>query len=91
MINSILSTKGAKFATFDLKDFHLNTPQAGKISNNQLIEYLKPHGYIECPITPGLWKHKTRDIQSCLVVNDFGIKYTKEEDILHLKTILEKI
>jgi len=37
--------------------------QAGKIANDQLIEYLKPHRYIECPITPGLWKHKTRDIQ----------------------------
>jgi len=135
MINSILSTRGTKFTTFDLKDFYLNTPmneykytriplaiipesildkynlrpliheghiyveiqkgmyglpQAGKIANNQLIKYLKPHRYIEWPITPGLWKHKTRDIQSCLVVNDFGIKYTKEEDILHLKTILEK-
>ena len=34
-------------------------PQAGKIANNQLIKLLKPHGFEECPITPGLWRHKT--------------------------------
>ncbi len=29
LMNSIISTKGARFMTMDIKDFHLNTPIAG--------------------------------------------------------------
>mmetsp|Transcript_13256 Transcript_13256/g.19065 ORF Transcript_13256/g.19065 Transcript_13256/m.19065 type:complete len:164 (-) Transcript_13256:125-616(-) len=58
-------------------------PQASKIANDQLIKLLKPHGYTECDITPGLWKHATRSIQFCLVVDDFGIKYTDPDDVTH--------
>mmetsp|Transcript_25840 Transcript_25840/g.36772 ORF Transcript_25840/g.36772 Transcript_25840/m.36772 type:complete len:290 (-) Transcript_25840:243-1112(-) len=62
-------------------------PQAGKIANDQLIKILKPHGYTEYPITPGLWKHETRSIKFCLVVDDFGIKYTNPDDVTHLLDI----
>eukprot|EP00956_Cyclotella_meneghiniana_P034384 scaffold104275_cov55-Cyclotella_meneghiniana.AAC.1 len=38
---------------------------------------------------PGLWKHKTRNIQFVLVVDDFGIKYLKREDLDHLVKVLK--
>ena len=34
--------------------------------------------------TPGLWKHTSRPILFTLVVDDFGVKYTRQEDINHL-------
>jgi len=37
-------------------------PQVGKLANNQLQQFLLPHGYHPCPFTPGLWQHDTRDI-----------------------------
>jgi hypothetical protein len=90
LLNSAISTPGAKFMTGDLKDFYLGTPlpeyeymripvklipesimlhcdlyklvhnvfvvveiyrsmyrlpQAGRLANDQLVKFLKPHGY----------------------------------------------
>jgi len=64
-------------------------PQAGKIANDQLIKFLAPHGYRPAPITPGLWRHDTRDIVFSLVVDDFGIRYTDKADVEHLIATLE--
>ena len=65
-------------------------PQAGRIANDQLIAFMKPHGYKPCPLTPGLWKHDTRDIVFSLVVDDFGIRYTKRDDADHLIATLQQ-
>ena len=134
LINSVLSTKYAKFLTADLKDFYLGTPmdryeymripiamipeviieqynlrplihnghvyveirrgmyglpQAGRLANDQLIKFLAPHGYEPVPLTPGLWRHTTRDIIFSLVVDDFGIRYTNKADANHLIATLE--
>ncbi|KAL7500917.1 hypothetical protein ACHAWT_008970 [Skeletonema menzelii] len=59
-------------------------PQAGILSNQLLKQRLAPHGYYECEHTPGLWRHKTRDIAFTLVVDDFGIRYTNKADADHL-------
>ena len=64
-------------------------PQAGKLANEYLRKKLAPKGYYEVPHTPGLWKHISRPIQFTLVVDDFGVKYTREEDALHLLSILK--
>ena len=64
-------------------------PQAGKLANEQLIRHLAPYGYAPCPITPGLWKHATRNIAFLLVVDDFGIKYTDKRDAEHLLAALQ--
>eukprot|EP00957_Ditylum_brightwellii_P138607 10564415-Ditylum_brightwellii.AAC.1 len=42
-------------------------PQAGKIANDQLIKHLAKLGYSPVHHTPGLWKHKDRDIPFCIV------------------------
>ena len=42
------------------------------------------------PHTPGLWKHVSRPISFTLVVDDFGIKYVREEHAKHLIGVLEE-
>eukprot|EP00957_Ditylum_brightwellii_P210327 15364848-Ditylum_brightwellii.AAC.1 len=136
LLNSVLSTPGAKFMTIDIKNFYLNTPmnrykymtipyylipdeikkqyelenivendhvyveirrgtyglpQAGKIANDQLFKHLAKYGYAPTKHTPGLWTHRTRKITFFLVVDDFGIKYTNEEDVTHLMHALQKM
>ena len=59
-------------------------PQAGSLANKLLKEWLEPHGYIEVPHTPGLWKYKTRPIHFSLVVDDFGVKYVGRDNAEHL-------
>ena len=54
--------------------------QAGRLANDHLVALLEPHGYKPCPLTPGLWRHTTRDIVFSLVINDFGIPYTDSTD-----------
>ena len=63
-------------------------PQSGKLANDLLRKRLNKEGYFEAATTPGLWRHKWRPIQFCLLIDDFGIKYVGEEHALHLKTAL---
>ena len=125
LLNSVVSTPGAKFLGLDIKNMYLHSglpdpeymripqelipdeiiqqynlqdyfhngylyckiqkglyglPQAGKLAHDKLKKHLKQFDFMPCPITPGLWKHKTKDIIFCLVVDDFGVRYTKKED-----------
>ena len=64
-------------------------PQAGKLANDQLVAALAPYGYHPVAITPGLWRHDTRDIVFSLVVDDFGVRYTLQADADHLITTLQ--
>eukprot|EP00957_Ditylum_brightwellii_P151299 11520824-Ditylum_brightwellii.AAC.1 len=59
-------------------------PQAGHIAHGQLVKNLKTYGYSPCKFTSRLWRHETRDIVFCLVVDDFGVKYIQKEDAAHL-------
>ena len=65
-------------------------PQSGLLANKLLEEQLNKHGYWQSKLVPGLWKHDARPIHFTLVVDDFGVKYTQQEDVDHLKTILER-
>ena len=64
-------------------------PQAGLLANKQLETRPNKHGYQQSKLVPGLWKHNTRPIYFTLIVNNFGVKYTRQEDVNHLKTVLE--
>ena len=66
-------------------------PQAGNIANDKLKLHLAKFGYEPAPITPGLWRHQTCPLQFSLVVDDFGIKYERQEDITHLLDALKTI
>ena len=65
-------------------------PQAGWLAYNQLESQFTQHGFLQSKITSWLWLHKTCPIQFCLVIDDFGVKYTNQSDVKHLQTILNK-
>ena len=134
IINSTISTPGARFMSMDIKDFFLNNdmhryeymrislkvipqaiidqyhlqaladdqgfvyveirkgmyglPQAGRIANDELVPYLASHGYKQSKRIAGLFRHHTRPISFCLIVDDFGIKYVGKEHAQHLESIL---
>jgi hypothetical protein len=135
LLNSVLSCKGARFSTIDLKNFYLDTPmpdpeyvrikitdipaefieeyklagtdrdgwiyfeirrvcyglpQAGILANDLLRSRLLAEGYYEVDSTPGLWRHKWRPIQFCLIVDDFGVEYVGIEHFNHLLEVLKK-
>ena len=66
-------------------------PQAGKIANDKIKLYLAKFGYERAPITQGLWRHQTCPPQFSLVVDDFGIKYERQEYITHLLDAIKTI
>jgi hypothetical protein len=47
-------------------------------------------GYYDSASTPGLWRHKWRPIQFCLIVDDFGVEYGWIEHFNHLLDFLKK-
>jgi hypothetical protein len=59
-------------------------PQAGILANDRLVKHLLVHGYKQAKHTPGLFTHATRPLTFCLTVDDFGVKYTRKEDVDHL-------
>jgi hypothetical protein len=136
IINSTISTRGAKCMMINLSNFYLKTPmarrkfmrlkvmdihkeiikqyklrdivtpdkyvyceiskgmyglpQSGIIAQQLLKECLGKVGYTQSIIIPGLWKHQTRAMTFCLVVDNFAIKYTKKEDVDHLLNSFKK-
>jgi hypothetical protein len=58
--------------------------QAGRLANDQLITFLAQYGYRPVEHTLGLWSHNTCPIMFTLVVGDFGVQYTAQEDLDHL-------
>ena len=55
-------------------------PQNELLVQELLEERVGKHGYYQTEYTPGLWLHKTRTIAFSLCVDDFEVKYVKEED-----------
>jgi len=66
-------------------------PQAGKLAQDRLIQHLAGHGYHLAANTPCLFKHVSNSVSFTLVVDDFGIKYTKDEDADHLLKALREL
>jgi hypothetical protein len=64
--------------------------QAGRLANDELVQHLASHGYIQDAHTHGLFTHKTRPITFCLVVDDFAAKYVGKEHADHLTTVLKE-
>jgi hypothetical protein len=64
-------------------------PQTGRLSQQRLITNLRRFGYIQCANTPCLFRHESKDITFCLVVDDFGCSFANNEDFDHLVHALE--
>ena len=64
--------------------------QAEKLAYEQLSTHLTKNGYYPSKHTLELWLHRTRSISSCLVIDDFGVKYDNPEDAYHLINVLQQ-
>jgi hypothetical protein len=60
-------------------------PQAGRLVYNNLVLNLDQNGYRPCKRTHGLWRHESHPVTFSLVVDNFGIKYVREE---HAKRLI---
>jgi hypothetical protein len=135
LLNSVLSRKGARFSTINMKNFYLDTPmldpkyvriklsdipeefikeynlpgldhngwiyfkicqgcyslpQAGILANDLLQSCLVAEGFYKAASTPGLWRHKWRPLQFCLIVDYFGVEYVGIEHFNYLLELLKK-
>ena len=64
--------------------------QAGRLASDRLTKNIARNGYAPVPHTPSLWRHHTSDLVFFLVVDDFGIKYTRKADANHLTKSLRE-
>ena len=88
-LEEIVHTDGYCYA--EIRKAMYGLREAGYIANVKLERVLGLAGYVPSKYTPGLFTHKTRDIAFSLVVDDFGVRYTKREDAEHLlKTIQDR-
>ena len=62
---------------------------AAIVAQEGLVKLLNANDFYETN-TPQLYKHKTRNIQFTLVVDDFAVKYTNKTDADLLISVLEK-
>ena len=62
------------------------------VISTKLAKFLGIGGYIPTGTghPPGLFKYRTRSIFFCLVVDDFGVKYTSHNNAQHLISHLSK-
>ncbi len=65
-------------------------PQAGIQANDLLCSRLKAKDFYETASTPGLWCHKWRLVQFCLIADNFGVEYVGLEHFNYLLGILKK-
>ena len=65
-------------------------PQAGILAYQKLVGHLKKADFTPAPFTPGLFTHKTRPLAFSLVVDDFGVKYTRQCDVAFLISTLQQ-
>ncbi len=56
----------------------------------RLIDHLAQHGFTQCPNTPCLFRHATRNITFCLVVDGFGVRYGSKADAEFLIHVLQQ-
>ena len=75
---------------FEIRQGCYGLQQSGMLANRQLRERSEKEGYYEVITNPGLWIHKWRPIQFCLVVDYFGVEYVGKQHADHLETILKK-
>ena len=59
-------------------------PQSVLFAQELLEKRVGKRVYYQSEYTPGLWLPKTRSITISLCLDDFGVKYVKEEDKKHL-------
>jgi hypothetical protein len=74
---------------FRVKRAMYGLPQAGYIAQQDLGKLLRDNGFYECPRTPQVFRHSTRNLTMSIVVDDFGVVYTSIADIAWLRDMLQ--
>ena len=65
-------------------------PQAGYLSQKELVEHLSKFDYHPAPSDPCLFHHKTNVVAFTLVVDDFLVKYKDRTAATHLFSALQQ-
>ena len=65
-------------------------PQAGIIAQELIKKRLVEYGYHQSKIIKGFWKHRTRPICFCHVVNNFAVKHVNQDDADQLINAVRK-
>jgi hypothetical protein len=65
-------------------------PQSGIIAQELPEKRLAEYGYHQSKIINSLWKHKTRPIYFCLVVDNFAVKYVNQDNVDHVIKAVRK-
>ena len=65
-------------------------PQYVIPENKQLRTGIEKEGYCKAHTNPGLWRHKFRHVQFCLIIDDFVVEYVGKQHADHLATILKQ-
>jgi hypothetical protein len=85
-----LDRHGKRFVLFRMDKTLYGLKEAGKLSNLRLVQLLLSYDFVETS-TPCLFRHKTRPITFCLVVDDFGVKYQHRADFDFLVSCLSNL
>jgi hypothetical protein len=75
---------------FEVNKGMYGLPHAGLLAQERTISHLAKHGYHQTS-TPCLFRHDSNGTDFCLVVDDFGVKYSSEEGVNHLISTLEQL
>jgi hypothetical protein len=76
--------------TFEICQGCYGLPHACILATGLLCPPLKAKDFDEAASTPGLWHHKWRPIQFCLIVDDFVVEYVGLEHFNFLLSIFKK-
>ena len=87
-LKDLVSADG--YAYMDIRKGIPGLKHAGRLASNRLTNNLARNEYSPVPHTPSLWRHHTSDLVFSLVVDDFGIKYTRKAYADHLLKSLQE-
>jgi len=87
-IDSIIAPDGYVYCKIKRGMYGLK--QAARLAYDKLLQNLKKHGYSPDKYSPNIWGHDHRATKFCLCVDDFGVKYTSQEDAYHLICALQE-
>ena len=65
-------------------------PQSGILAKKLLHKQLEDEGYYEAQTTPGIWRHNSRTVMFCLIVDNFGLEYVGKQHAKHLANVLKQ-
>jgi Reverse transcriptase (RNA-dependent DNA polymerase). len=82
--------EGGEYAYMQIQKGMYGLKQARRIAYDQLVTHLAKYRY-HPTTTQGLWIHDTQNTSFILVVDNFGIKYTDENDAQHLIQALQDL